>query len=534
MSVQDDLESSAASAGMGTRPDDDLPQRPAKPGGRRRPLFYVRRSWYQLTSMRTALLLLFLLALAAVPGALLPQRGLNQLKVDDFFKNHPAEARWLDKAGLFDVFTAPWFAAVYLLLFVSLLGCVIPRSWQHAKALRTRPPAAPANLSRLPMSDGYEAEGEPAELAAETARRLRRQRWRTVVREEEGGAVAVAAEKGYLKETGNLVFHLSLVLLLAGLAIGSLFGYKGSVIVVEDHGFCNTVMQFDQYKSGAAVADNALPPFCVHLRDFKASYDTAGTPVKYQAQLTYGSHNTPYDLRVNHPLRYKGDRLYLLGHGYAPTITVKTPTGQTFTQSVPFLQQDARFTSDGVVKLPDALPKQIGIEGVFTPTSLDDGLGLVSLSAKPLAPGLSLVVYEGDLGLDAGVPKSVFTIDKSLIDSGQLKMMKREFLRIGEHLTLPDGTTVSFDGYKEWVNLQVSHDPTQQYVLLAAVLIVLGLIATLTGRRRRIWVRFAPFDSASKKRGTVVRVGGLTRNDPESFATEFDRTVTMVKGLKGS
>ena len=92
--------------------------------------------WRRLTSMRTALVLLFLLALAAVPGSLLPQRPLNQNKVDQYFADHPTLAPVLDRLGLFDVFGSPWFAAIYLLLFVSLIGCVLPRLRLHARAMR--------------------------------------------------------------------------------------------------------------------------------------------------------------------------------------------------------------------------------------------------------------------------------------------------------------------------------------------------------------------------------------------------------------
>src|SRR5262249_61050642 len=101
-------------------------------------------------SMRTALVLLFLLALAAVPGSLLPQRRLNLAKVAQYRAEHPKLAPLLDRLGLFDVFASPWFAAIYLLLFVSLVGCLVPRIRLHLRALRRPPPAAPRPLDRLP------------------------------------------------------------------------------------------------------------------------------------------------------------------------------------------------------------------------------------------------------------------------------------------------------------------------------------------------------------------------------------------------
>src|SRR3954454_23683287 len=118
-------------------PPEAPPQPPRRPGGGRAVLAVLRNTWRGLTSMRTALVLLFLLALAALPGALLPQRSLNQRLVTQYFADHPTLAPLLDKARFFDVFAAPWFAAVYLLLMVSLVGCLLPRAAEHVRTLRS-------------------------------------------------------------------------------------------------------------------------------------------------------------------------------------------------------------------------------------------------------------------------------------------------------------------------------------------------------------------------------------------------------------
>ncbi|MGZ8723748.1 MAG: cytochrome c biogenesis protein ResB, partial [Aeromicrobium sp.] len=101
---------------------------------------FLRWIWRQLTSMRTALFLLLLLALAAVPGSLIPQRGIDPREVESYFINHPTSAPIMDRFGMFSVYTSPWFSAIYLLLLVSLVGCIIPRTGVYARALRARPP----------------------------------------------------------------------------------------------------------------------------------------------------------------------------------------------------------------------------------------------------------------------------------------------------------------------------------------------------------------------------------------------------------
>ena len=103
----------------------------------------LKRAWRWLTSMRTALVLLFLLAIAAVPGALLPQRSLNEENVNEYIANNGKLAEVYDSLQLFDVFQSSWFIAIFTLLAASLVGCIIPRSWDHYKAWRARPTRAP-------------------------------------------------------------------------------------------------------------------------------------------------------------------------------------------------------------------------------------------------------------------------------------------------------------------------------------------------------------------------------------------------------
>jgi len=118
----------------------------------------LRRSWHWLTSMRTALALLFLLALAAIPGSLLPQRDLNESNVNDFIASNGRVAEIYDKLQLFDVFNSTWFSAIFVLLTIYLVGCNVTSSWDHYKTWKTTPTLAPLSLHRTQMH----AKGETA------------------------------------------------------------------------------------------------------------------------------------------------------------------------------------------------------------------------------------------------------------------------------------------------------------------------------------------------------------------------------------
>jgi len=486
---------------------------------------WLRWVWRTLTSMRTALILLFLLALASVPGSLLPQRGTNPIRVTDYLANDPVKGRILDRLGLFDVFSAPWFAAIYLLLFVSLAGCVLPRSLQHLRVLRSRPPAAPRNLVRLPEHRVVTpSEGSEPQQALDTAATwLRKARWRVDTTSYDGSTGTVSAEKGYARETGNLLFHVALLFLLGAVAYGSLFGFKGTVIVREGSSFADTRGQFDSFNPGKAFDDTSLPPFAFTLTKFTADYQRGGQQNGFAREFAAdvavtrepGAAPTKETIQVNEPLGVGGVKVFLVGHGYAPTITIKDAKGQVvFHDSVVFLPQDGNFTSTGVVKAPDTVP-QIGLQGFFLPTFVTDpARGPRSTFPAADDPGAVLIAFTGDLGLDSGKPQSVYKLD-----TAKMKAISSAALRPGQTWPLPDGHgSVTLDGYVQWASFTVASDPGKDLALVASLVAITGLALSLLVRRRRVWVRV----SSGAEGVTLVEVAGLTRSEHASVADEVD------------
>ena len=509
-------------------------RRPPRAGRRPTPPRAVRQLWRRLIAMRTALVLLFLLALASVPGSLLPQRPLNPAKVQEYLASHGAWGRFLDRIGAFDVFGSVWFAAVYLLLFASLIGCLIPRIAVYARAVRARPLKAPRNLNRLAEHAELSTGLDPDDAAARISSSLR-PRWRTVVRAEDGGAVAVSAEKGYSREAGNLLFHLSLLATLVLIAGGRLLSYEGSIVATEGSGFCNRPISYDSFHAGRWVTPTALADFCIdRLEKFTASYREDGTPAQFKAEVSYSEDLSAATRRsvitVNHPLRLKGDRVYLLNHGFSPTVTITRPGRTPVTDTQAFLPQDEVLTSEGAFKLPGRDGTQdddLGLSAVFAPTPVIAGGIVSSIAPQATNPVLAVLAYTGELN-PKGVPQSVYSLDEKQIASGKLKQVGAKNLAVGQSMTLPDGTVIRFDGYREWANLQVSHDPTQTGLLVAAILMVAGLLGSLAVRRRRLWVRVAaPAGSAR----SVVWVGGLARTDGGNFSTEFQAIVAELAAV---
>ncbi|WP_077090375.1 cytochrome c biogenesis protein ResB [Mycobacterium rhizamassiliense] len=507
--------------------------------------------------MGTALVLLCLLALGAIPGALLPQRSLNAGKVGEYLAAHPTIGPWLDRVQAFDVFSSFWFTAIYVLLFVSLVGCLTPRMIEHARSLRATPVPAPRNLSRLPKHASSELDlVDDADLNAVAntiAGRLHG--WRTAIRHDEATEAAsetveVSAEKGYLREFGNIVFHFSLLGLLVAVAVGKLFGYEGNVIVIADSGpgFCSaSPAAFDSFRAGNTVDGTSLRPICVRVNDFQAHYLPSGQATSFAADIDYqagrdlsANNWRPYRLEVNHPLRVGGDRIYLQGHGYAPTFTVTFPDGQQRTSTVQWRPDNPQtLLSSGVARIdppagsyPNAAERrnhEIAIQGLLAPTAQLDGALLSSRFPALNAPAVAVDIYRGDTGLDTGRPQSLFTLDPRLIEQGRLVKEKRVNLRAGQGVRIDQGpaagTVVRFDGAVPFVNLQVSHDPGQVWVLVFAITMMGGLLVSLLVRRRRVWVRLTPVtERAGKAPGTVsVELGGLARTDNSGWGDEFEK-----------
>lgn len=484
----------------------------------------ARFVWTQLTSMRTALVLLFALALAAVPGSLIPQRAVSPVRVSDFIRANPTLGPLYDRVGLFNVYTSPWFSSIYLLLFVSLVGCIIPRVRVYALALRARPPRTPRNLGRLPAYAQVEVT-DAAGLLDRAAGELRRRRYRVDVRDDG----SVAAERGYLREAGNLVFHVSLLVMLLGVAMATLYGFRGTSTLVVGQGFANNLTQYDDLQAGAWFSEGDLRPFSLTVNKFEAAFETGpvqrGAARLFRAEIevvdALGGAPRAETLEVNKPLNIGGTTVHLIGHGYAPRVTVRDGEGNVaFSGPVIFLPQDGQFTSAGAIKAPDARPERLAFEGFFLPTAVPGKDGApVSGFPDAFNPALFLSGWYGPPKVETGRPENVYSLDttgmRELVDADGKPF--RMALSEGTTVKLPDGRgSITMDGWERWVKLQIADSSGAALSLGAIAAAVVGLCLSLFVRPRRVWVRL----SERPEGGQLLEVGGLDRADARGGLTD--------------
>ena len=532
------------------------------------PVGMLRWVWRQLTSMRTALQLLLLLAVAAVPGSLFPQRPANPAVVTQYLQDNPDTGPWLDKFQLFDVFSSVWFSAIYLLLFISLIGCVIPRTKVYLSALRATPPRTPQRLSRLPQhgtlilptrsepnplidpgtkfdpnsdpSPGPGSTGHPLPLTGhrldatitEAAAVLRTLGYRATIRDTDTSRPSVGAERGFLKEAGNLVFHTALIGVLVSVAVGGMFGYRGQKLIVEGEGFTNALIGYDSFTPGTNFNEDTLAPFALTLEDFDVTFNrddpaTYGQPLDFTATMTVqedpGSVPIRQELKVNAPIGLDGTNVYLVGNGYAPVVTVRDGNGNiAFSGPVPAQPTDTAYTSTIVIKAPDAQPDQLGFVGFFLPTALVDEAGLAFGSdPDPFNPRLNLNSYYGNLGLDDGTPRSVYQLDTTELTQLNSRDLDAGGIVLEPEQTydLPDGKgSITFDSLKRFVALDITYDPGKAGALVFSTLALIGLILSLITPRRRAWIVAYSADGH-----TILEYGLLARGEDPGLSKEAEK-----------
>ena len=507
---------------------------------------WLRWIWRQLTSMRVALMLLLLLAAVALPGAFFPQRPSDPNAVLQYYRDHPDTAPVLDDLHLFDVFSSPWFSAVYLLLFISLIGCIIPRTFSHLKNLRSAPTRVPRRFARFPVRTELRTPMGPDQVAdalSGTLGRRYRREWGTesvtTTAGRERTIRTLSAERGTGRETGNLIFHLALVGLLVVTAWGQLVHYRGQIVIIEGRTFVNSPVDYDSFENGAWYDAEAMEPFRIRMNDFSSVFTEDAQPRDFAADVSLlrpdGSSRDQV-IRLNEPLETNSTRVYLTGNGYAPDVTVTDASGEVaFSGPVIFLpsDDDLGYTSNGAIMVPDTADglAELGFSGSLLPTAVvtPGGAPLTSSYPELNDPLLVLNVYTGDLGLDDGVPQNLYTLDTAGLTAVSDPDVPGEpaqiMLRPGETMELPDGLgTITLNDIPRFAALDVRYDPSVLSMGVFAGIAMAGLTGSLFLPRRRLWVRIIPGPGGT----TVVTAAALARGDDPGLRRELDRVLAPL------
>jgi len=475
--------------------------------------------WRALRSMRTALVLLLVVAVASIAGSLVPQVVNSPGAVASLYRDQPVLAQVYQATGLFDVYGSWWFTLAYVLLLVSLASCLGPRTRALVRALR-RPPQPARELETLRHFAEGTVTGSPEQAVDRARRVLRRRRYRLG---RPNGEAAVAAEKGASREVGSLLFHGSVFLVVVGVLLGKGFGFTGQATLIEGETFTEAPASYDQPPSrGRFFTEDMHRGFQVRIRAFEVSYRESGLPREFVTSvdvLEEGRVVRREAIRVNHPLEHQGVKLFQQGYGWAPEVRVRAQGRTVWDGPVVFLageDQDRRRPWRGVIKLPSLRP-QVGLELRLFPDPVAALAGGPMLEARD--PFLVFTAYRGDLKLTRA--QNVFDLDRT-----GLKRFEEGGIGAGQTATLPGGVEVTFTGLREYTQLRVARDPGKGLVLAGALLLLAGLLPALYGSRRKVWLRALP-DPA----GARIQVGGLALQRRAAFEEEFARLARDLAGV---
>lgn len=424
----------------------------------------VVRYWHEYTRMRTAIFLLLGILVIVLIGSFVPQQNTSDpTKVEAFLTSWPnLNVLFADlQLPLTQVFVSPVFYALLGLLYVSLGWCVIRRA--RALIMRTL-----RGYKRTPQ---------------------------------------------YWGEWGSWLFHTSFFLLLIAVVWGKATGYQGLVTVTEGQSFTNTPSGYDTLQQGL-LFNGSYAPFTLRLNSFDATYASNGEASDYVSNVSVFDHGKELqtkDIRVNDFLSVDNVNVYQQDYGWAPTIVVTNPAGQTvFDGPIQFFDDPNsvgdKALGDGVLKVPDfdytikgagqpiqigakmsffpdaTLLPTVGSDGAIDPTATTYGPGGVSTRN----PVIELQLYVGNLGLNSGAPQNVNQLDTSKMQPYFADAHVVPIL-LGQSLQLPIDTvdgksvnfTISFPKIQQYSLFQVNDDQGVLLVYTSFILIMTGLLTKL-------------------------------------------------------
>lgn len=445
------------------------------------------RLWGVLTSMKFGLLLILAFAAFALAGTLLMQMPAGvaddpQARAGWLAGVRPKYGGWtgiLDQLQFFTIFQSVWLRAVGALLAASTIACTlhrIPGTWRTMTKPHVN--AGPTFFEHAPQHETMTFHRAPADVLAATEQVLRRRRFRTITLDD--GTVRIYADRNRWQPWAGIAGHLSIVVILAGAMVGSLWGFRDSQFTLAE---------------GATLAVPTEPGLSITLNSFKDTYypDT-GAPSDYVSDVVLtrnGQTVAQQQVRVNEPLRYGDVTFYQAFFGPAAVVTVNDAKGATlFSQGVPL----AWTSNNGGNKVGTfSLPGQNVAVWVVATTGPDDP------SVKPGQVAIELYAS------DTGAP----IVQKS-IDQGTP--------------TTVEGLTYTFERETKFTGLNVAKDPGTPIVWLGCLLLVVGFMVRLFVPYRRIWGHLAPRPDG----GSSLSVAAVGRRDSDLDA-EFTSLVTDIR-----
>ena len=464
----------------------------------------LNRIWNFFTSVKLTVVLLLTLAATSIIGTLIPQN-------EDPMQYRQAFGEFLyrlfDILDVFDMYHSWWFQLLLLLLTINVVVCSVERLSSSWKIIFTRNPRF--NVDRFKNNKNKILSNDPRapQEIKETAEPLLTRKFGFYRLEENPGGYVMFAERWRWTRLGVYIVHSSIVLMLIGGLIGSIFGFEGYVNIPEGESV-----------GSIQLRSNGQPralPFEIQCDDFNVSFYPTGTPKEFRSKLTIIEQGQPVlqqDILVNDPLRYRGINIFQSSYG-------EMPQQQSIAQApeeiqLAFVSKKTGMEYKKKVRIgePIDIPEQLGqlVLRQFNPTynfrGRDLGAALIGTLTQP----------DGS-AVEVTLPLRFPSFDRM---SSMFNPARSDAVFISI-LDMQSAAAPSNKRY--YTGLQVTKDPGVWVVYSGFILILLGCFVTFFMSHQRICVQVIADGNKSR-----IMVAGTANKNKMGMQRKVQQIAEML------
>ena len=451
-----------------------------------------KRIFKSLSDLRTGVILLILVVIAAALGTFILQRPVTDVEKMQAAYG-PATLRVLDRVGLTDVFHAWWFLSLLGLVSLSIIFVSVerfPNAWRfYARPYRKTDQhfrTALPNKVELPVRDGAAA----LNLAE---RALRKLGW-PVEQVGDGKDISLYSERHRFSVMAVYVIHASLLLIFAGGIVDGLFGYNGFVMLQKGQTSNEIVL-----RSGA----KKQLPFAVKCYEAGQENYADGSPKRWWSKLAVeenGKEVSTKEIVVNDPLVHRGLRFYQASFGSTGTVeglkVVATAAGASARELTLRMNEPQVLDPNTTVTLTQ-----------FVPDFFIRDNQVFKKSDDLVNPAFRLEIKQA--GNKKEATQWLFPAYNPLAE-GQEANYRFEYRGMKM-------------GY--FTGLEVSHEPGQWLVWAGCLLMGVGLFVAFYMVHMRLWVTVVP----NAQGGTSLWIGGQANKNKDRFEQKFHEVVENIE-----
>lgn len=451
--------------------------------------------WNIFSSLKFTIFLMVFLALISIIGTIIPQNvSLNEyLRIYDH-----STYNVLNKLGFLDVYHCWWFISILILLCLNLLFCSIRKFPQLWKTI-TKDNAFlnDDHVQRLPLSATITTNFSLEEIK-EKIFPIIKKHFGSPRESSRDGVINFFIEKAKYSRLGVYIVHASVILILIGGLIGSLFGFKATISILEGESADQVILQ----KSSLAKKLG----FEIRCDDFEITYYPDGTPKDYKSALTVLEGDEKIlskTIEVNHPLKYRGIVFYQSSYGITAdqegkfTITAKREGNENATKE--FQVENGESFSLGDENLV------VKVHRFYTYFIMDETGKAINQSPAPKNPALELLIFRENT-----FQKKILVFQKfpefPASHYGPYQFFFKDFPK------------------KMYTGLQVTKDPGVDVVWAGCILMMVGIVFTFFFSHRQLWVRIIPREKKSK-----LIIAGTADKNRIAFEKEFRKLTAEIE-----